>query len=93
MSDNMTEYEWVQRALNSLYLELPAPVASDCIPKLKRFIELQDAEIRRLRECVEKAPHGEFCASRGKDPQYPKVPVKCNCWKREALGGRGDDTI
>ncbi len=40
-----------------------------------------------LRECIAKAPHGEFCASRGKDQHYPKIPVPCDCWQREALGG------
>lgn len=51
----MTDYEWGQRALNSLYIELPAQVASDCIPKLKRIIELYESDNARLRKAIEDA--------------------------------------
>lgn len=78
----LTDYEWAQKALNALYLELPAEVASDCIPKLKRIIELYESKLARLREKIEKAPHGKLCSSH---VGFMIFGHKCDCWKRDAL--------
>ncbi len=43
------------------------------------------ADNASLRKAIEDAPHDILCASRGKDPLYPKIPVPCNCWKAAAL--------
>lgn len=88
----LTDYEWAQKALNCLYLELPAPVASDCIPKLKRMLELYDSDNARLRKAIEEVEPPEC--------QYPNLCkashghievckyIEFQEWKRNALEGK-----
>lgn len=40
----------------------------------------QTAEIERLRQIIEDAPHGAGCASHSEDYDMP-VALPCNCWK------------
>ena len=48
-----------------------------------------EAEISRLREAIEAAPHEESCLSFSMDDNGRFICLDyCDCWKREALKGK-----
>jgi len=79
INDNDIEYVLAERCRE---LEEALKEKDAFIETLVRDGAESNEDNARLREAIEKAPHGSLCEA---ENPYNRSRVPCNCWKRQAL--------
>ena len=90
MSKPMTEARLIQIgvSLRTIMRNLSSAQGCENAREYMQYLDMVDnviAEVRRLRECIAKAPHAEDCNSINHKPELGFFKG-CDCWQRQALG-------